>query len=339
MHYLSTTTELCIQYSPHDPENGLLAYCDTDYAGDKETSWSTIGYSIFLANRTVSWLSWWQRRVRLSSTEAEYCGLTKVVKQLKWIRNLLTELGYELGPFPICCDNQGAILITSNPVQDGHLKHVEHDDHYICEALEFKEVELFYVSTDKQTADIFMKNLGCDKFIAGRYSLCLIQLSTSKCEQWGGVLEIKVFSFWSSITAIMILGLLPITSCDISADYPVQFMISIMSEISSFYTIGCLLLISCRLLMTHSMSFYDIPYLLLYIVETTYRYKQFCIYVRPALTEIPIIRTLTSPSYKHPQFSQSSTQASHSSSLSTSLYLVNFTQSTLFLVLSVLHQT
>ena len=230
--------------------------------------------------------TWRQQRVRLSSTEAEYCGLTEVAKQLKWIHNLLTELGYELGPFLVCCDNQGAIFVASNPVQDGHLKHVECDDHYICEALEFKEIELYYVSTDKQTMDIFTKNLGCNKFIAGRNSLRLIPLSTSKHEQWGGVLEITVFSFWSSFTATVILGPLPITSCDILADYTIQFMISMMSEISSFYAIGCLLLILCRLLMTHSMTFYVIPYLLLYVVETTYRYKQTCMYIRPALTMV-----------------------------------------------------
>ena len=82
-----------------------------------------------------------------------------------------------------------------------------------------------------------------------------------------------VFSFWSSFIATMILGPLQITSHDISANYTIQFTISMMSEISSFYAIGCLLLISCCLLMTHSMTFYVIPYLLLYVVETTYRYK------------------------------------------------------------------
>ena len=83
-------------------------------------------------------------------------------------------------------------------------------------------------------------------------------------------------------------------------------MISMMSEISSFYAIGCLLLILCCLLMTHSMTFYVIPYLLLYIVEITYRYKQSCMYIRPALTAVSIMRTLMSPSYKHPQFFHSS---------------------------------
>ena len=142
------------------------------------------------------------------------------------------------------------------------------------------------------------------------------------------LLEITVFSFQSSITATMILGPLPITSCDISANYTIQFMISMMSEISSFYAIGHLLLISCRLLMTHSMTFYVIPYLLLYIVETTYRYKQSCMYIRPALTVVSRTRILMSPSHKHPQFSHSSPKLLILCQLPTSLYFVSFTQST-----------
>ena len=137
-----------------------------------------------------------------------------------------------------------------------------------------------------------------------------------------------VFSFWSSFTATMILGPLPITSCDISANYTIQFTISMMSEISSFYTIGCLFLISCRLLMTHSMTFYDIPYLLLYVVETTYRYKQSCMYIRPALTVVSKTRTLMSPSYKHPQFSHSSPKLLILCHYPQAYTLWSFTQST-----------
>ena len=137
----------------------------------------------------------------------------------------------------------------------------------------------------------------------------------------------------------MILGPLPITSHDISANYTIQFTISMMSEISSFYAIGYLLLILCCLFMTHSMTFYVIPYLLLYVVETTYRYKQTCMYIRPALTAVLRTRTLMSPLLTSILISQSFIQASHSSLLSTSLYFVSFTQSTLFLVLSVHHWT
>ena len=57
MHYLSSSKDLCIQYSATGDQNGLCAYSDTDWAGDVETSHSTTGYAIFLGNGIVSWLS------------------------------------------------------------------------------------------------------------------------------------------------------------------------------------------------------------------------------------------------------------------------------------------
>ena len=83
--YLSSSKDLCIQYLATGNQNGLCAYSDTDWAGDIETSCSTTGYAIFLGNGIVSWLSRRQRRVTLSSTEAEYCRMTEIAKQLRWI--------------------------------------------------------------------------------------------------------------------------------------------------------------------------------------------------------------------------------------------------------------
>ena len=86
---------------------------------------------IFLGNGIVSWLSRRQRRVTLSSTEAEYCGMTETAKQLRWIRNLYEELGFKLGPLSLCVDNQGAIFLASNPAQEGRTKHVWMTEHFI----------------------------------------------------------------------------------------------------------------------------------------------------------------------------------------------------------------
>ena len=57
VHYLSHSQSLCIKYSTSGIESGLITYSDTDWIGDVETSCSTIGYAMFLANRIVSWLS------------------------------------------------------------------------------------------------------------------------------------------------------------------------------------------------------------------------------------------------------------------------------------------
>ena len=133
---------------------------------------------MFLANRIVSWLSRQQKCVKLSSTEAEYCGMTEYAKQIQWIQNLFREIHIPLGCIPICVDNQGVMFLTSNPAQEGCTKYVHIPQHYICEAVEYGEVELFYVTTNTQFADIFTKNLGKIKFQEGRKILTLISFPT-----------------------------------------------------------------------------------------------------------------------------------------------------------------
>jgi hypothetical protein len=179
VRYLSSSPDLCIMYSGTGNHNGLCAYSDTDWAGDIETSRSTTGYAIFLGNGIVSWLSRRQRRVTLSSTEAEYCGMTQTSKQLRWIRNIYEELRFKLGPLPLCVDNQGAIFLASNPAQEGRTKHVRMTEHFIREAVEFGEIQLYYVPTDQQFADIFTKNLGKQKFKDGRKALRLTRFQSS----------------------------------------------------------------------------------------------------------------------------------------------------------------
>jgi len=174
VRHLSSSQDLCILYFGHGDQNSLCAYSDTDWTGDVETSRSTPRYAIFLGNSIVSCLSRWQQQVTLSSTEAEYCGMTEVAKQLHWIRNVYEELRFKIGPLPLCVDNQGAMFLTSNAAQEGQTKHVRMTDHYICESVEFGEIKLYYVPMDQQFTDIFMKNLGKQKFEDGRRSLQLI---------------------------------------------------------------------------------------------------------------------------------------------------------------------
>ena len=76
-------------------------------------------------------------------------------------------------------DNQGAIFLASNPAQEGHTKHIRMPKYYICEVIESGEIQLFYVPTNQQFTDIFMKNLGKTKFQDGRNALCLQRYSPS----------------------------------------------------------------------------------------------------------------------------------------------------------------
>ena len=105
VHYLSSTTDLCICYSGLGDKNGFIVYSDMDWSGDIETSWSITGYAMFLANGIISWLSQQQKRVHLSFTEAAYVGMTETACQIQWIQNLYEEIRNST----ILCSYQSAI--------------------------------------------------------------------------------------------------------------------------------------------------------------------------------------------------------------------------------------
>ena len=103
--------------------------------------------------------------------------MTETAHQIQWIQNLYEEISFILGPLPLCVDNQGTIFLASNLAQEGHTKHVRMPEHYIHEAVESGEIQLFYVPTDQQFADIFTKNLDKTKFHNGRNPLHLQRYS------------------------------------------------------------------------------------------------------------------------------------------------------------------
>ena len=118
VQYLTGTKNLCIKYDAASKAS-FVAYSDTDWVGDHEPRGSSSGYAIFLGDGIVSWLLGRQRKIMLSSTKAEYVGMTKVAKQILWIQNLLSELKFKLPTVPLYVNNQGAIFLASNPAQEG----------------------------------------------------------------------------------------------------------------------------------------------------------------------------------------------------------------------------
>ena len=56
--------------------------------------------------------------------------------------------------FKMYSDSQAAISIAKNPVHHDRTKHVEIDRHFISEKVNSKIIELNYIPTKKQIADI-----------------------------------------------------------------------------------------------------------------------------------------------------------------------------------------
>jgi hypothetical protein len=99
--------------------------------------------------------------VALSSSEAEYMAASAAAQEAIYLRRLLDELGFiQEGATRIMEDNQGCIALSVNPVHQKRSKHIDIKHHFIRELVEGGVIELVYVPTEYQQADLLTKALG-----------------------------------------------------------------------------------------------------------------------------------------------------------------------------------
>ncbi|GJU24867.1 putative ribonuclease H-like domain-containing protein [Tanacetum coccineum] len=142
----------------------LTRFSDADYARCKDTFKSTSGGAQFLGEKLVSWSSKKQDCTTLSTAEAEYVSLSACCAQVLWMRTQLTDYGFHFNKIPIYYDSKSAIAISCNPVQHSRTKHIAVRYHFIKEHVEKGTIELYFVKTDYQLADLFTKALPVDRF-------------------------------------------------------------------------------------------------------------------------------------------------------------------------------
>ena len=91
MRYLKSTVNLGIMYHREiNPE--LIAYSDSDYAGDVDTRRSNSGYVSLKNGVPIAWKNKKQENVPQSTIEAEYVASFYATQDFIGIRNLLKEL-------------------------------------------------------------------------------------------------------------------------------------------------------------------------------------------------------------------------------------------------------
>lgn len=69
----------------------LLAYNNSDWAGDKFNHKLITRYCVLLDSVPISWVAKKQATIACFSVEAEYHALASTAAELSWIRSLLTE--------------------------------------------------------------------------------------------------------------------------------------------------------------------------------------------------------------------------------------------------------
>nr|GEV96535.1 hypothetical protein [Tanacetum cinerariifolium] len=135
---------MCARYharpsEKHDSSVALTAFTDVDHAGCQDTRRS----------RSV-WM---------------LCFL--------WMRSQLSDYGLGFNKIPMYCDNKSDIALCCNNVQHSRSKHIDIRYHFIKEQLENGVIELYFVNTEYQLADLFTKALGKDRidFLINKLSM------------------------------------------------------------------------------------------------------------------------------------------------------------------------
>ncbi|GJZ33617.1 putative ribonuclease H-like domain-containing protein [Tanacetum coccineum] len=160
--YLRGTINQGLWY-PKDSSIALTAFADADHAGCQDTRRSTSVSIQFPGDRLVSWSSKRQKSAAISSMEAEYIAMSGCCAQILWMRSQLTDYGLGFNKIPMYCDNKSAIALCCNNVQHSRSKHIDIRFHFIKEHVENGVIELYFVNTEYQLADIFTKPLARER--------------------------------------------------------------------------------------------------------------------------------------------------------------------------------
>jgi hypothetical protein len=158
MRYLVYTPKFGLWY-PKGSTFDLIGYSEDDWAGCKIDRKSTTRTYQFLGRSLVSWASKKLNSLALSTTEAEYITAGHCCAQLLWMRQTLRDYGYKLSKVPLLCDNESAIRKADNLVEHSRTKHIDIRYHFLRDHQQRGDIEIAYVSTKEQLADIFTKPL------------------------------------------------------------------------------------------------------------------------------------------------------------------------------------
>jgi hypothetical protein len=173
LRYLVYTPKFGLWY-PGGSTFDLIGYSDADLAGCKINRKSISGTCQFLGRSLVSWASKKQNSVALSTAEAEYIAVGHCCAQLLWMRQTLRDYGYELTKVSLLYDNESAIRMADNPVEHSRTKHIAIRYHFLRDHQQKGDIEIAYINTKEQLADIFTKPLDEQTFTKLRHELNIL---------------------------------------------------------------------------------------------------------------------------------------------------------------------
>ena len=137
----------------------LEALSDSDFANDKDTRYSIYGYIIYFSGIPVAWKSKSMKSVVLPTTGAEYVAVSEVVKEIKFLYQMLRSMEIKIPlPIKVQVDNIGAIWMANNSSVSERTKHVDLKAHLGRDMIKDQLIEIYFVKSAENVSDIMTKN-------------------------------------------------------------------------------------------------------------------------------------------------------------------------------------
>ena len=137
----------------------LDALSDSDFANDKDTRYSVYGYIIYFCGIPVIWKSKSMKSVVLSTTEAEYVAVSEVVKEIKYLYQMLRSMEIKVPlPIKVQVDNVGAIWLANNSSVSERTKYVGLWTHLVRDVIKDQVIEINLVKSVENESDIMTEN-------------------------------------------------------------------------------------------------------------------------------------------------------------------------------------
>jgi hypothetical protein len=76
----------------------------------------------------------------------------------------MRDFGVSFGRVPLMCNNTSAISVAKNPIFHKRMRHLERRHHFLRDHIEKGDIEMGYIDTERQLADIFTKPLDSSHF-------------------------------------------------------------------------------------------------------------------------------------------------------------------------------
>ena len=165
LRYIKGSYDKKLTYTKSQHGLKIVGFSDSDWASSVDRR-STTGYYFSLTEHgpPISWKSKKQHTIALSSCEAEYMALTAATQEAIFLKMLSKDFGLVTKePIRINGDNQGSLLLAKNPVINERSKHIDIKHHFIREKYDDGTIDLTYVPTNDNIADLMTKPMSKGK--------------------------------------------------------------------------------------------------------------------------------------------------------------------------------